>query len=61
MSKRRSRSLRPEKARSSEPPVPKVPAVHAADRAEDIAPEPAAAAPIDELAALDAGWDELLS
>jgi hypothetical protein len=57
---RRSRSQRPPKARSSEAPVRDAPA--AKKVAEGIAElsRETPAAPIDELAALDAGWDELM-
>jgi hypothetical protein len=62
MSRRRSRSQRPPKAGTSEAPAPKGAALSAAaDSVEELAPEPASATPTDELAAVDAGWDELLS
>jgi hypothetical protein len=68
---RRSRSQRPRKTRTSEVPAPDglapaVPALAAGHlpwgSAEPGAPPAraaAAAGPIDELAALDAGWDDL--
>jgi hypothetical protein len=62
MSKRRSRSQRPPKARTSEPP-PQEPAV-AQTRTpspEGLPSESAASSATDELAALDAGWDNLTS
>jgi hypothetical protein len=62
MSKRRSRSLRPEKARNSEPPAQKLQAAAApTDHIEEHAPERVGPGPADELALLDAGWDELPS
>jgi hypothetical protein len=62
MSKRRSRSQRPQKAGNSEAPPQNLPVVaRAANRTEDLLSEPAAASPTDELAELDAGWDQLMS
>jgi hypothetical protein len=57
---RRSRSQRPQKARHSEaPPAYVQTAAKAAEPVEE-RPREAAATPIDELAAVDAGWDDLL-
>ena len=57
---RRSRSQRPRKARTSEAPAPEAPALaKAAEPGGPPTPEPAPTGPIDELAALDAGWDDL--
>jgi hypothetical protein len=57
---RRSRSQRPKKARTSDAPAAKAPAP-AGSVAPSAPPARAAAppGPIDELAALDAGWDDL--
>jgi hypothetical protein len=58
---RRSRSQRPPKARSTETPVLEVPAgAKINDERDELSREPSAALPADELAALDAGWDDLL-
>ncbi len=57
---RRSRSQRPPKVRNSEAPRPEVPVVvKTADPVEERGREPSSAAPVDELAELDAGWDLL--
>jgi hypothetical protein len=57
---RRSRSQRPRKAPSSEaPPRETPPATKAADPGHEPARVPVIAGPVDELAALDAGWDDL--
>jgi hypothetical protein len=61
MSKRRSRSQRPHKARNSEAPPQHLPVVARAHRTEELLSEPPAASPTDELAELDAGWDQLMS
>jgi hypothetical protein len=62
MSKRRSRSQRPQKARNSEAPPKDVPVVaRVANRSEEQLSETAAPSPTDELAELDAGWDQLVS
>jgi hypothetical protein len=62
MSKRRSRSQRPQKARNSEAPPKHEPVVtRAGDPSEGRMSEPTAPSPTDELAALDAGWDQLMS
>jgi hypothetical protein len=59
---RRSRSQRPQKARNSEAPAPDVPsAAKMAALDEDRSREPSVAPPLDELAALDAGWDDLMT
>jgi hypothetical protein len=58
---RRSRSQRPPKVRNSEGPRPDVPVVaKTADPVEERGLEPSPAALVDELAELDAGWDDLL-
>jgi hypothetical protein len=58
---RRSRSQHPQKARPSEAPSQSEPVAHAAPQVEARSREPETAAPIDEMAALDAGWDTLVS
>lgn len=59
---RRSRSPRPQKARNSETPVAGVPAVpKTVHSAQGVYHAPTASSLTDELAAVDAGWDELLS
>ncbi|HXN30804.1 MAG TPA: hypothetical protein VN894_03040 [Polyangiaceae bacterium] len=57
---RRSRSQRPPKVRNSEAPRQDLPPeAKTVDPIEERSQEPSAATPIDELAALDAGWDDL--
>jgi hypothetical protein len=57
---RRSRSHRPQKVRNSDAPAADLPAMEkVADTAYPPSREVPAAAPLDELAAVDAGWDEL--
>jgi hypothetical protein len=58
---RRSRSLHPQKARPSEAPSQDEPIAQAAPQVDARSREPETAAPIDEMAALDAGWDKLVS
>lgn len=58
MSKRRSQ--RPSKVRRSEAPPPDMPAAAPAPlNVEERPSAPPQAPPLDELSALDAGWDEL--
>jgi hypothetical protein len=60
MSKRRSRSQHPQKARHSEAPRPQVPiTTGTGDRGEAVLSDRPSASRSDELAALDAGWDDL--
>jgi hypothetical protein len=62
MSKRRSKSQHPPKARSSEAPPPEVPVPTATvTHAAELASEPAATSATEELDAVDAGWDTLTS
>jgi hypothetical protein len=62
MLKRRSKSQRPPKARTSEAPPQEAPvAANAIVPAEELSPEGVTPPAIDELAALDAGWDNLPS
>jgi hypothetical protein len=58
---RRSRSQHPPKTRPSEGPSQEKPVAQPAQQVEARSHEPEAAAPVDEMAALDAGWDTLLS
>ena len=57
---RRSRSQRPQKTRNSEAPPPREApaAAKTLDRIAEPAQAPSAEVLVDELAALDAGWDE---
>jgi hypothetical protein len=58
---RRSRSQRPQKIRNSDAPALREapPAAKAVDGIRESSEVAAAAAPVDEMAALDAGWDEV--
>ncbi len=56
---RRSRSNRPRKARGSEAPPPEAAvATKTVEPVDGLETRPAPSAPVDELAALDAGWDD---
>jgi hypothetical protein len=56
---RRSRSQRPQNTRNTEAPPREVPApAKTIDRVAEPARAPSAQLLVDELAALDAGWDE---
>jgi hypothetical protein len=60
---RRSRPPRTRKSRNTDSPAPQVESIASvappSDSVDEVAPRPLTA-PVDELAALDAGWDELL-
>lgn len=58
---RRSRSQRPQKIRNSDAPAlrEKPPVTKAVDSIREPNEAVAASAPVDEMAALDAGWDEV--